>query len=329
MHAEHLTLDEVSAKIEQGSRLLLAGDALLLAQLPAGDWIAGTFSETPRLANRTGQLLCTELPADVVNIAIRRYTPDDIGGVYNDAPANGISFIIIPAESDVHYQFALKAPEFENFAVRPLIGWISGGPEDGSADSSARVFDGRHDAASSQLATVMHVSLPAGKVADIGIVNIFLPGDGDDIRFPADGFSTRDAYINGIRCNFRDYLREQRLDTRLPLVADYHGVALNTSIREPDERPEVAFYAPVFSGLTYRHARPVTDYADRFAAQLPVGLEHQIVFSCNCVLNERYAMRGGMQQAGLNGPTSLGEIAYLLLNQTMVYVRIIKLPAGS
>jgi len=38
-----LSLEEVTEKIIEGKRLLLAGDERLLLQLPAGDWIAGTI----------------------------------------------------------------------------------------------------------------------------------------------------------------------------------------------------------------------------------------------------------------------------------------------
>jgi len=329
MGSELLALSAVCARIARGERLLLAGDEALLRRLPAGAWMAGTLPAGAPEAEAAGKLQVTTLPACVSAAEIRSYTAAEIAGIYNDAPANGVSFIIIPAGSEMHYSFALNAPGFENFAVRPLIGWIAGGRSAADGDRPALVFDGRVAAASSSAAMVMHVTLPEGKRADIGIVNIFVQGDGDRIVFPADGFRAREAYINGTLRNFADYLHEQRLDTRLPLVADYYGVAINTSFRPPDGGPEVEFYAPVFGGLVYKHARPLANYADRFASRLPVGLEHQILFSCNCVLNERYALRQERQLTGLNGPVTFGEIAYLLLNQTLVYVRIIDLPPAS
>lgn len=326
-----LSIDEVRTKITQGRRLLLAGDEGLLRQLPAGDWVAGTI---PYFMAEEGGLCTsekvqvTELPDFVAAIDIRTYDEATMPQVYTDAPENGASFIILPAKSSVHFSFALNAPNYEGFAVRPLIGWVAGVHLDHLDQVSPKVFNGRGPEAIEDAAIVMHVSLPKNKIADIGIINIFEQGDGDTITFPADGFSARDAYINGQKRNFGEYLFANKLDKRLPLVADYHGALLNTSFKEGDElQQEVEFYAPVFAGLRYKHARPVKDYISEFTSKLPEGIGHQIIFSCNCILNFLYSDLEGKKIAGITGPATFGEIAYQLLNQTMVYLRIIDLPA--
>jgi hypothetical protein len=38
------------------------------------------------------------------------------------------------------------------------------------------------------------------------------------------GFSAREAVVNGSRVNFADYLAEKAVDAKLPLVADLFGV---------------------------------------------------------------------------------------------------------
>ena len=45
-------------------------------------------------------------------------------------------------------------------------------------------------------------------------------------------------------------------------------------------------------------------------------------FSCNCVLNYLYAGLEGKKTGEFNGPATFGEIAYQLLNQTLVYLTI-------
>lgn len=330
MSTTMLSVEEVTKKINEGKRLLLAGDEKLLGQLPAGDWIAGTipyFMTEEGGGCFTDKIHVNELPDFAGNIEIREYSERTIPEVYVDAPGNGFSVIIIPAASTVHFSFALNAPNYENFAVRPLIGWVSGVHLDDLNRVTPKVFNGRNPAAVEDAAVVMHVSLPKNKIADIGIINIFEQGEGDTITFQSDGFSARNAYINGQKKNFGEYLFEKKLDKRLPLVADYYGVLLNTSFKEGDElEEEVEFYAPVFSGLRYKHARPVDDYVGRFIAQMPEGLGHQILFSCNCILNYLYSGLEGKKIAGITGPATFGEIAYQLLNQTMVYLRIIDLP---
>jgi len=331
MDRSMLSVREVRMKITQGKHLLLAGDEKLLRELPAGNWIGGTIpyfmTEDGGECTRT-KIHVTELPDFVVGVDIRSYDETGIPRVYADAPENGVSFIIIPARSGVHLSFALNAPNYEHFAVRPLVGWISGVHLEELGSVSPKVFNGTTTEVIEDAAIVMHASLPKGKVADIGIVNIFEQGDGDTITFATDGFRAREAYINGRKVDFGRYIYEKRLDKRLPLVADYYGALINTSFREGDElQQEVEFYAPVFSGLRYKHARPVQDYISRFSARLPEGIGHQIVFSCNCILNYLYSDLEGKKIAGITGPATFGEIAYQLLNQTMVYLRIIDLPS--
>lgn len=323
------TIDEVTLRVRSGGNLLLAGDENALAQLPAGNWIGGTI---PYFMTEGGgrvtreEIYVTELPDFLTDFSVRLYDESTIGKVYRDAPENGFSVIVIPAKSRTHFSFALNAPNFDRFAMRPLIGWISGVHLDDLGQLAPRVFDGRTGEALDEGAVVLHASLPQGKVADIDIVNIFERGDGDTIVFPEDGFSAREASINGRTRNFAEYLAQKRLDKRLPLVADCHGARINTSFQEgPDIRNEVRFYAPVFSGLEYRHARPVENFMEQFSLRVSGGIGDQILFSCNCLLNYLYSGFKG-RPTGLTGPTTFGEIAYQLLNQTLVYLRIIDLP---
>jgi hypothetical protein len=77
MNSDLFTVAEVAEKIAAGKKLLLAGDARLLAELPAGDWIGG--STTYFMANRsclstTFKIFVTELPAYVALIQIKTYS---------------------------------------------------------------------------------------------------------------------------------------------------------------------------------------------------------------------------------------------------------------
>lgn len=330
MDSVMLSVEEVAAKIAQGKRLLVAGDERLLNQLPSGNWIGGTIANfiTEQGGACTREKIHTvELPDFICGMDIRTYDEESIHHVYKDAPENGFSVIIIPAKSKVHLSFALNAPDYEGFAIRPLIGWISGVHLDDLDKITPKVHNGVTAEAIEDGAVVMHVSLPKNRVADIGIINIFEQGDEETITFSTDGFSATDAYINGEKKCFGEFIFHKKLDKRLPLVADYHGVMINTSFKEGERlEKEVEFYAPVFSGLRYKHAKPVDDYVNKYIAQLPEGLGHQILFSFHCILNYIYSELDGKKIADITGPTTFGEIAYQLLNQTMVYLRIIELP---
>ncbi len=139
------------------------------------------------------------------------------------------------------------------------------------------------------------------------------------------GFTATAALVDGRERNLAEYLREAAIDVRFPLVADYCGAGLNVSFQGVDPaKGEVRFYAPVFAGVTYHHARPVEDYVAAFTSRLPEGLDGRIVFSCNCVLNYLHSRLEGRRTGPISGPITFGEIAYQLLNQTMVYLTLEK-----
>jgi len=105
-------------------------------------------------------------------------------------------------------------------------------------------------------------------------------------------------------------------------MADYDGALVNVSIQSVDPKAgKVALYAPVFKDRTYRVAKPVPDYVQAFKAATS-RMSPDVPFACNCVLNYVYGKLEGTQ-AGLPGPFTFGEIAYQLLNQTMVYCDVV------
>jgi hypothetical protein len=172
-------------------------------------------------------------------------------------------------------------------------------------------------------AVVMHAALPPTQVAEINYINIFEQGDGDTITFSEDGFNIREAYINGVKTNFAEYVTRKNLDTRLPLVADYYGSMVNVSFQSVDKaKQEVQLYAPVFAGIPYKHAKPLEDYVKQFTSKIPMHLNQNPAFSCNCILNYLYSELEGKRTGEITGPTTFGEIVYQLLNQTMAYLTI-------
>lgn len=329
MPSELFSVAEVAQKIAAGKKLLLAGDEQLLTELPAGDWIGGT---TPYfMANHHGlftkqKIFVTELPDYITQIEVKTYDVVSVEECYNDAPPHGFSFIIIPASCNTHFAFALNAPGFQNFAMRPLIGWIAGVHLDEIWQTQPKVYAGPDRRELTDGAVIMHVSLPVNKVADIGITNMFEQGDGDVITFANPGFSAREAFVNGEKVNFRDYVQAKRLDMKLPLVSDYSGTMINVSfVEKVGPHGEINFYAPVFSGVEYKHAKPVHNYIEQFIRNSSSAVGVQIVVSCNCVLNYVYSGFKNSDALYTSGPFTFGEIAYQMLNQTMVYLRVINI----
>jgi len=321
---------EVKSKITRGQKLLIAGDESLLKSLPAGNWIGGSIpyfmTEDGGLSTRH-KIYVTELPETVTEISIKVYDAINLAGIYADAPQNGFSVIIMPASSKTHLEFALHAPQYNDFGHSPLIGWIAGVHLDDLTNVTPKIFNGQTQAMLEDAAVVVHVSLPKFQVAEINYINLFDQGTGDTITFPQDGFSACDTYINGVKTNFADYITQQNLDMRLPLVADYFGAMVNVSFQGVDPaKHEVRFYAPVFAGVSYKHAMPIKDYVQQFTAKIPMHLNKHPAFSCNCILNYLYSELEGKRTGKITGPATFGEVVYQLLNQTMAYLTITDLP---
>jgi hypothetical protein len=317
---------EVKSKITHGEKLLLAGDESLLKLLPPGNWIGGSIpyfmTEQGGLTTRH-KIYVTELPYPIEDTIIKVYDAKNLDSIYTDAAQNGFSVIIMPGSSTTHLEFALHAPQYKGFGHSPLIGWIAGVHLDDLGKITPKVFYGPTNTMLEDGAVVMHAALSPRHVAEINYVNIFEQGEGDTITFLQDGFSASDAYVNGVKTNFADYFTQQNLDMRLPLVADYFGAKVNVSFQSVDPtKHEVRFYAPVFAGATYKHAKPLDDYVQQFTAMLPSHLSKHPAFSCNCVLNYLYSELEGKRTGKITGPTTFGEVVYQLLNQTMAYLTI-------
>jgi hypothetical protein len=178
------------------------------------------------------------------------------------------------------------------------------------------VVDGRTGAAHENAVAIMHVGLQGDYAAEADIINLFTQGEGDDIIFPEGGFSAGICHVNGKEVNFAEYLRTHRADTSLPLVSSYAGAMINVSFQAEHEN-WVEFYAPVVAGRTYRLAAPVGDYPRAYGAYC-AEQQAGAALSFNCILNYQYAALEGKTTGGFIGPVTFGEIAYILLNQTLV-----------
>jgi hypothetical protein len=87
------------------------------------------------------------------------------------------------------------------------------------------------------------------------------------------------------------------------------------------DKKTVSFFSPLFKGISYRQAQPISDYEKTFSSALPKDVTNSI-FSCSCILNYLNAKGAGSKTAALVGPITFGEIAYQFLNQTLVYLTV-------
>jgi hypothetical protein len=318
-------IEEVKKRILNGENLILAGDEKLLSALPKGNWIAGTIPYF--MADEGGvftidKIFVDEVPEYVKNISIRFYDEETLPSIAKDEFDNGYSMLIIPAQSIIHKSFAENSIHYENILLNPLVGWISGVDLNDLGKISPKVFNGILGESSNSQAVVMHIELPADKIPTLDIINLFNQSADDTLTFDVSGFSVTDCYVNGIKQNLSEYLLKKNVDTRLPLVANYCGAMVNSSFQNVDkEGGTVTFYAPVFTGVEYKLAEPIENYVKEFTS-LASSLKTNPVFTCNCILNYLYSELEGKKTASITGPITFGEIAYQLLNQTLVYLTI-------
>ena len=317
-----LTYDETCRKISTGALLHIAGTENLVKNLPKGNWVGGS---TEYFMARTGgvvtndSLFVNELPYDQYMISV--YDEKSIPNVTIDAYDNGFSIVVLPYDSDVHKVYAREAPAFEGMFMKNITGWVSGSNlgETGQTPISANGWTGESFA---DRAVVAHIRVPDDKIVRMDIVNIFSPDDNSPaIEFSEEGFSAMTCKVDGKEVVFADYLAKNAIDVRFPLVGNYSGIGINTSFKSVGDGV-VTFYAPVFPGIEYRAAKPVNNYTEEFNNRLKNLDDKHTAFACNCILNFLYGELEGKDINAFFGPITFGEVAFQLVNQTLVYVTV-------
>jgi hypothetical protein len=313
--------------IRTGAPLALAGPESVLDALPTGQWIGGTIpyfmASGGGVVSTDGQVFVTALPANAVT-TFAHYAADALKGIVGNGPDNGFSVAIVPAGSAAHRKFAEEAVNDAEAFLKPTVGWVAGVHLSDLGKVTPKVYDGRTGTKHEDGVVVAHVSLPEAQLASVEIVNIFEPGDGDVLRFNDTSFEIGDCLVNGKPASLAAYVAENGLaDGKLPLVGDFGGAHINASMQSVDTTAgKVVLYAPVFPGVDYRFAKPVADYGASFRKRLGSYNTQGVTFSCNCILNFLFGELEGKSIGELQGPVTFGEIAYQLLNQTLVVLRI-------
>lgn len=321
-----ISLEETKRLISEGKLLHIAADEKLMEQLPKGNWIGGT---TPYFITEDGGITSSEkLFVNEIDFAVdfkvADYDKSNVMNITKDAYNNGITLLIMPFASEVAINFSKEAPNSEDLLLTPIVGWISGfNLEKGGI---AKVYNGTSGAEYSNKAVALHIGLPDNRFASIGIVNIFKYNEtSDKIEFFEDSLSVKKCLVNGEEVIFEKYISENNINTKLPLVSDYNSVLFNVSIKSvSQENHTVELYAPVFAGREYHFANPVGDYHDSFVNCLKDIGSSNPFFSCNCILNYLYGELDGKKTEPFAGPVTFGEVAYQLLNQTLVYAEIVE-----
>ena len=309
--------EEVSSMILGGDILLLAGDTDLLSRLPKGNWIGACTTRfvvyPERDVETSEKIFVTKLPDFVTGTTIREYDANTIKGVFKDSPKNGFTVLVVPFGSPVAIEYSTNAVYYENFAVHPVCGCMSGDP---TAPEKMVAVSGIGPDIHPNKIVAMHVSLPESKYAEIHTINPFKQGNGDSIVFDYSGLILEDAYINGKKRNFAEYLNEIEYDAlHLPFVANYSGEIVSL-IGNKIEGDKVLMVSPVFENIEYRIA------ALNDSIPEPIIANEKVFFSVSCIANYSNPEIRARFLKQMNGPIVFGEIAYQLVGYTTVYLTI-------
>lgn len=313
--------------ISSGAACCVAGDEAMLRRLPRGCWVGGTI---PYFMSERGgtcshdKVFVSTLPGEPSRMRIVRHSRSTLPGICTEAPEHGYTLLLMPAFSPVLQSFAEEAPTYDEMYLRPLFGWVSGVHLDELGKRAPLVFNGQSGEAYEDAALALHAELPPTTTMHIDIVNPFQKQTEPVIELDRGGFFADVCRVDGRAENLHDFLLKINHDIRLPLVANYCGALVNVSIRQLHAKTrQVEFYTPVFSGVSYRTAAPVSDYVAAFSTALStLRMPGEMVFACNCALNHVYGELDG-RQLEIHGPATFGEIAYLLLNQTLIHVSLV------
>ncbi|MEO1655009.1 MAG: hypothetical protein AAFU64_15785, partial [Bacteroidota bacterium] len=217
-----LSLKAASELIKQGRRLVISGDAALLASLPQGNWIGGSipyfYLEGEKGRKDQKNLLVSDFSNSIEDFRISTYDKDNIHRVSKNGFENGFNFLILPALRDIHQSFALHVPNFEALYQNPLIGLIAGVDLD-LLDQGALslTYNGQKGERYTDQGVVLHVKIKAEQVARLEIINVFEPSHEVIIEVATDGFIVKDCLIDGDNANLYDYIQEKEIDISHPL----------------------------------------------------------------------------------------------------------------
>ncbi|MDR1699597.1 MAG: hypothetical protein LBR68_00185, partial [Lachnoclostridium sp.] len=315
------TFDDVSSLILEGNLLHIAGPESLLKKLPKGNWIGGSIHS---FMTSKGGIISNDLlyvdSFDDLDYKIMSYDVDSVKNVTKDAYDYGFSIIIMPFMSPVLKFYAEEAHDFRDMFMKHIVGWVSGFDE--KNPTRAITINGQTGDIFTNHAVVLHLSLPEERNINVGIVNIFTPDENSPIiEFDQDGFQINKCLIDGEEAVLSEYMKQNNIEIKFPMIGDYSGNGINVSFALTNDG-SLQVGTPVFRNIKYRFSKPIVDYEKEFNRHVSKFRGIKPIFSINCGLNFTYGKLEGKKINTFYGPCSFGEIAYQLMNQTLVYVII-------
>jgi len=327
MERKLYTKNEVIKFILSGNRMVLTADESVLNQLPEGNWIGGTtpyFMDTNKGTFTKELIFVDDFTEITTNFKIETLTKENIKTISKNSFRNGFTVVILPFETEVYYEFSLNSLTYDNIFQNPLVGFVAGFDFNDLGKVKAKVFDGITKKQYEDMAVVMHIELPDNKIARTEILNLdTIKANSEQIIFPKTSFSQSQCTINGKAANIAEFLTSIQYKEKAPrpLIANTNGALINRDIKEiNNDKKEVTFFSPVYAGDHYYLTEIIDNYKELFNERL-LEIKKNPVYTSICV---SYYLLGNLEDKKINieGAFAFGEIAFQLLNKTLVFLEI-------
>lgn len=321
------SVEEVSDFIKAGKIMSLAASEKTLRMLPKGNWIGGTtpyFMDLECGKINDSKIFIDDFTCIAEDFRIERFSASNISTIVSNSFENGFTILILPFDTAVSKTFALNSLSYDEIYRNPVVGYVAAVRLEELGREIPANINGTDLSVSTTEAIVLHIKLPNNKVARAEIFNLdSINKDSDEIVFPVTSFVQSDCLINGKKANIAQYLSEKKYVDAAPrpLITNINGALINRDIREINvEKGEVSFFSPAYEDDIYHVANISTNYYEDFNKILK-DLPNKPIYSVICV---SYLLLGELEGKKINveGVFALGEIAFQLLNKTLVVLEI-------
>lgn len=318
---------EVIDFIEAGRVMMLSGSEQALAGLPKGKWIAGT---SPYFMDGVGKcneekIFVDDFTLIAKNSKVATYDKNTIQNIAKNGFKNGFVLVTMPIETDVYYTFSDNSLEYEGMFDNPVVGYVACMRMDQYGKVKSKTASGIDGQLSEELASVLYVELPDHLAARTEIMNFdTIDEETPTIVFPKTSFVQSDCLIDGKPGNISDYFEhtvKPKLGGYTQLITSQNGALIN---RDPKvvncETGETSFYSSIYAGDEYHLVKNGADYFAMFNDTLKAK-KADIATCISCV---SYFFGGNFTDRSIvkNGVYAFGEIAYQILNKTIVTLEI-------
>lgn len=318
---------EVIDFINAGRVMLLSGSEKALKDLPQGKWIAGS---TPYFVDSVGvmdedKIFVNDFTLIAKNAKVAAYDAKNIQDIAVNGYDNGITLVSIPIDTDVYFTFANNSMMYADIFKNPVVGFIAATKLDEYGKAKPYTASGIDGKLGSEKAVALYVELPDYLSARTEIVNFDTIDEGTpEIIFPKDGFVQSDCLIDGKPGNIADYFEnvvKPKLGGYTQMITSQNGALINRDTKIVDTKAgTVTFFSPIYAGDKYHLVKYGKDYAKMFNDSL--GAKRSDVVACFSCVSYFFGGNFTGKQIVKNGNYAFGEIAYQLLNKTIVTLEI-------